>query len=85
MKGKEFVKEIYLSDTVGPNRRGRPLGKWKDRVKEYMNGRGTARGTGGRVGLNKLGSVWTGSGGSSSAMVTPLGADRWIDSLRYVV
>ncbi len=25
-----------MSETVGPSRRGRPLGRWKDRVKEYM-------------------------------------------------
>ncbi len=28
---------------LGPNSRGRPLGRWKDRVKEYMCVRGTAR------------------------------------------
>ncbi len=36
MKSKEFVKKMYVSETVGPNSRGRPVGRWKDRVKEYM-------------------------------------------------
>ncbi len=29
----------------GPNRRGRPLGRWEDRVKEYVSQRGV-RGNG---------------------------------------
>ncbi len=29
-------EEVYVSKTVGPNSRGRPLGRWRDRVKEYM-------------------------------------------------
>ncbi len=39
MENKELVK-VYLSSVEGPNRRGRPLGRWKDRVKEYVSGRG---------------------------------------------
>ncbi len=31
---------MYWSSVEGPYRRGRPLGKWKDRVKEYVNERG---------------------------------------------
>ncbi len=31
---------MYLSSVEGPNRRGRPLGRWEDRVKEYMSERG---------------------------------------------
>ncbi len=27
-----------MSGTEGPSNRGRPLGSWKDRVKEYMSG-----------------------------------------------
>ncbi len=43
MGSGEFVK-VYESKFEGPNRRGRPLGRWKDRV-EYrgercINGRG---------------------------------------------
>ncbi len=36
MKNEEFVKKMYVSESVGSNSRGRPLGRWKDRVKEYM-------------------------------------------------
>ncbi len=36
MKNKEFVNKVYLSSVEGPNRRGRPLGRWEDRVKEYV-------------------------------------------------
>lgn len=28
---------VYMSELEGVNRRGRPLGRWKDRVKEYLN------------------------------------------------
>ncbi len=38
-----FVKEVYVSETVGPNRGERPLGRWRDRVKEYMCERGATR------------------------------------------
>ncbi len=34
MENEEFVKKMYLSSVEGPNRRGRPLGKWEDKVKE---------------------------------------------------
>ena len=39
-KSEEFVKEAYGSEIEGPSRRGRPLVRWKDRVKEYMCERG---------------------------------------------
>ncbi len=45
MGNEKFVKKVYLSSVEGMNRRGRPLGKWKDRVKEYVNERGV-RGNG---------------------------------------
>ncbi len=32
--------KIYESESEGPNRRGRPLGRWKDRVEEYLGERG---------------------------------------------
>ncbi len=35
-----------MSKSVGPNSRGRPPGRWRDRVKEYMCERGAARGGG---------------------------------------
>ncbi len=36
----ERVKKVYLSSVEGMNRRGRPLGRWEDRVKEYVSERG---------------------------------------------
>ncbi len=36
MGNEEFVKKVYLSSAEGMNRRGRPLGRWKNRVKEYF-------------------------------------------------
>ncbi len=30
---------MYESELEGPNRRGRPLGRWKDRAEEYLGGR----------------------------------------------
>ncbi len=44
IENEEFVK-VYLSSVEGPNRRGRPLGRWEDRVKEYVSERGV-RGNG---------------------------------------
>ncbi len=40
MGNEEFVKKVYLSSAEGTNRRGRPLVRWEDRVREYMNERG---------------------------------------------
>ncbi len=40
----EFVKNVYVSESVGPNSRGRPLGRWRDRVKEYMCERNANKG-----------------------------------------
>ncbi len=42
MGSEEFVKKV--SESVGPDSRGRPLGRWRDRVKEYMCERGASRG-----------------------------------------
>ena len=33
---KEFVKKVYMSESVGPNSKGRPPVRWRDRVEEYM-------------------------------------------------
>ena len=49
---------------MDPSVRGRPVVRWKDRMKEYMYERG-ADGWGG--------SVWIGRDGGSSAMAIPLG------------
>ncbi len=40
-----FVKKMYWSSVEGPNRRGRPLGRWENMVKGYVSERG-ARGNG---------------------------------------
>ncbi len=40
MGNEEFVKKVYLSIVEGANRRGRLLGRWKDRVREYVSERG---------------------------------------------
>ncbi len=45
MENEEFVKKVYLSSVEGTNRGGRPLGRWRDRVKEYVSERGV-RGNG---------------------------------------
>ncbi len=37
LRSEEFVKKVYVSEIKGPSRRGRPLGRWKDRVKEYLS------------------------------------------------
>ncbi len=46
MGSEEFVKKVYVSESVGPGSRGRSLGRWRDRGKEYMCERGAARGGG---------------------------------------
>ncbi len=40
MGSGEFVKKVYESKSEGPNKRGRPLIRWKDRVEEYLGERG---------------------------------------------
>ena len=35
-----------LSEIAGPSRRGRPILRWKDRIKEYMHEGGANRGRG---------------------------------------
>ncbi len=44
MRSEEFVKKVYMSESVGPSSRGKSRGGWRDRVKEYMCERGAARG-----------------------------------------
>ncbi len=36
---RNFLK-VYLSSVEGTNRKGRLLGRWEDRVREYVSGRG---------------------------------------------
>ncbi len=45
MGNEEFVKKMYQSSVEGTNRRGRPLRRWEDRVREYVSERGV-RGNG---------------------------------------
>ncbi len=37
---------MYVSESVGPNSRGRPPGRWRDSIKVYMCERGATRGEG---------------------------------------
>ncbi len=46
MGSEEFVKKVYMSESVATNSRGRPPGRWRDRVKEYLCERGATRGGG---------------------------------------
>ncbi len=43
---EKCMKKVYTSETVCPNRRGRSLGRWKDKIKECMCERGATRGGG---------------------------------------
>ncbi len=36
MGSEEFVKKVHMSESVGPNSRGRLPGRWRNREKEYM-------------------------------------------------
>ncbi len=48
MENEESVKKVYRSSVEGPNRRGRPLGRWEDKVREYVS-------EGSKVGVGKKG------------------------------
>ncbi len=61
MESEEFMKKVYMSESVGPNSRGRSPWGWRDRVKECMCERGANRG-----------SVWTGRSGGFSVVATCL-------------
>ncbi len=37
MKHDELVKKVYVSEVKVHNRRGRPLGRWVNGVKEYVH------------------------------------------------
>ena len=45
-KSEEFVKKVYVSETKGSKRRGRPDVRQNDRFKEYMHERVPDRGGG---------------------------------------
>ncbi len=42
MENGKFVKKMYESKSESPDRRGRPLRRWKDRVKKYLVERGNS-------------------------------------------
>ncbi len=56
MENQEFVKKVYLTNVESPSRSGRPLGRWKERVKEYFS----EREVNGTVFSGLGGSVWIG-------------------------
>ncbi len=43
---EKLVKKVYVSESVGPNSSEMALGRWRDRVKEYLCERGATRGGG---------------------------------------
>ncbi len=45
MRNEEFVKKVHLSNIEGTTRRGRPLGRCEERVREYVR-EGRVRGNG---------------------------------------
>ncbi len=40
------MKKVYVSESACPNSIGRPLKRWKDRIKEYMCERSDTTGRG---------------------------------------
>ncbi len=36
MENEKFVKKVYWSSVEGPNSRERPLGRWEDKMREYV-------------------------------------------------
>lgn len=72
MGSGELVK-VYKSELEGPNRRGKPPGRWKDMMEEYLGWIGIS----GRVCLMKQEvSVGIEKGRDSSAMASPCGTFR---------
>ncbi len=46
MGSEKIVKKVHMSESVGPSSRGRPRGRWRNRVKECICERGATRGGG---------------------------------------
>ncbi len=44
MGSEEFVKKVYVNELEDSNSRGILLGRWRDRLKEYMYKRSDIRG-----------------------------------------
>ncbi len=72
MENEDFVKKVYLSSVEGPNRKGRPLERWEDKVKEYLSEKGV-RGNGLEWARRECMDTWIGKGGGPPAVATPLG------------
>ncbi len=74
MWSEEFVK-VYESKLKGPNRRGKPLGRWRDRVEEYLGEREKERERLMQVESlkNQWGSVGVRKGGDSPVVATSWG------------
>ncbi len=70
MESGKFVKKVYESVLEDPNRRGRPLGRWKESVEEYLGKSGI---TGRRVLEEARTECGIGRGGNFFAAATPLG------------
>ncbi len=56
LENEEFVKKMYISEIEGLNK-SRPLGRYKDRVREHISERGTGRGEKLSTGVFGLGKV----------------------------
>ncbi len=67
MGNEELVKKVYLSSVECTNRRGRPFGRWKDWVKEYVREKRVRE----KCWSGQKGSAWIGRGGDPSAVATP--------------
>ncbi len=78
MGSEEFLKKVYVSESVHPNSRGRSIGRWRNRVKEYMCESSVTEGEGW---IKQQGSVWAGKGGNFSAMATTLG--MFVEGVRH--
>ncbi len=70
MGSEEFVKKVYMNESVGPSNRGQPPGRWKDRLKDYIVREVLPEGEGW---MEQGGSVWRVRGGGFSTMAIPLG------------
>ncbi len=63
------MKKVYMSESVGPRSRGKLLGKWRDRAKEYIREMLPDR----EDWIKQGGSVWVGRGGGFSAVPSSSG------------
>ncbi len=71
MQSEEFVKQVHVSEGNGHSRRERPLGRWKNSLKEYKSERCVPRE---RRLEHGGGRVWIERSGGFSAIATHLRA-----------